>query len=221
MKPTVSDKNLRAAVEQELNDDPEIVAKHIWVIVRDGAVTLAGHVMTHHEKHAAVRAAERVDAVRVVADDIEVREPSLHDRADDEIAEEIAHVRDLHSEIQDDEVGVRVRDGHVFLDGHIESASQREFIERTARGLTGVHGVSDLIQVQPDTATAAEVEQRVQEAIAAEGDEHFGSVRATVEDGVVRLAGQLASLSALEAAMQAAAAAPGITGVESEVVIAP
>jgi hypothetical protein len=93
MKPIVSDANLREAVVRELERDPEVFAKHISVTAIDGAVTLGGHVTMIHEKHVAVRAAERVAAVRAVADDIEVREPSLHDRADDEIAEEIAYLR--------------------------------------------------------------------------------------------------------------------------------
>jgi hypothetical protein len=101
MKPTVSDTILRDAVVKELERDPEVVAKHISVTAIDGAIALGGHVMTIHEKHVAVRAAERVEAVRAVADDIEVREPSLHERADDEIAEEIAHLRSWRAQIPD------------------------------------------------------------------------------------------------------------------------
>ena len=63
MKPIVSDTILRDAVMKELDDDPEVVAKHIAVTAIDGAVTLAGHVVTIHEKHVAVRAADRVGAV--------------------------------------------------------------------------------------------------------------------------------------------------------------
>jgi osmotically-inducible protein OsmY len=219
MKPTVSDENLRDAVEKALEGDPEIHAKHISVNVRDGAVTLGGHVMTQHEKHAAVRATEGVEAVRAVADDIEVMEPSLHERADDEIAEEIAHLRDLHAEIEDDSVAVQVRDGRVFLQGNIESESQRDFIESTARQLTGVHAVTDLIAVTPEAeSTGVAVERRIQAAL--EGNAQADSVRATVKDGVVRLSGELASLSALEAAVKAAEAAPGVSAVESEIVIA-
>jgi hypothetical protein len=78
MKPIVSDRILRDAVTKELEDDPEVAAKHISVTAIDGAIALGGHVMTIHEKHVAVRAAERVDGVRAVADDIEVRGTSLH-----------------------------------------------------------------------------------------------------------------------------------------------
>jgi BON domain len=79
MKPIISDTILRDAVVNELERDPEVFAKHISVTATDGAITLGGHVMTYHEKHVAVRAAERVPAVRAVADEIEVRDPALHE----------------------------------------------------------------------------------------------------------------------------------------------
>src|SRR5207244_427080 len=67
------DKTLRDEVEQELEWDPKVDASNIGVIVKNGAVTLTGHVSTYTEKLAAVRAAERVYGVKAVADEIEVR----------------------------------------------------------------------------------------------------------------------------------------------------
>ena len=166
MKPMINDRILRDAVMKELEEDPEVAAKHIWVTAIDGAITLAGHVMTIHEKHTAVRAAERVEAVRAVADEIEVFAPSLHERADDEIAEEIAHLRSWRAEIPDS-VAAQVRDGRVILHGEVESASQRAAAESAVRHLTGVRGVDNLIKVKPQTQpTAADSQRRVQEAIA-------------------------------------------------------
>jgi BON domain len=76
--PTRTNTDDAASVEvTHSHRDPEVVAKHISMIALDGAVTLAGHVTTIHEKHVAVRAAERVEAVRAIADDIEVRPSSL------------------------------------------------------------------------------------------------------------------------------------------------
>jgi hypothetical protein len=63
------------------------------------AFTPGGHDMANHEKH-----------VRAVADGIEVRPPSLHDRADDGIAKEIAHLRSWRAQITDS-AAARVRDG--------------------------------------------------------------------------------------------------------------
>jgi osmotically-inducible protein OsmY len=214
MKPAVSDKILRDAVMKELEDDPEVVAKNIWVTAIDGAIALGGHVMTIHEKHVAVRAAERVDAVRAVADDIEIRPPSLHERADDEIAEEIAHLRGWGAQIPDS-VAVQVRNGRVILHGQVESASQRDAAESAVRQLTGVHVVDNLIKVKPQTEpAAADVERRVQEAIARMADLHARSIRVTMH-----LDGLVPSLAALQTALRAAESASGVTAVESEIVV--
>ena len=151
MKPMISDEILRDAVVNELERDPEVGAKHISVTAIDGAVTLGGHVITIHEKHVAVRASERVPAVRAVADDIEVRPRSLHDRGDDEIAEEIAHLRSWGPQIPDS-VAVEVRDARVVLHGQVESEAERKDSESAVRRLTGVHLVENLIRVESPTA---------------------------------------------------------------------
>jgi hypothetical protein len=44
MKPVMSNETLRQAVIKELDEDPEVIAKHIWVNAIDGAVTLAREV---------------------------------------------------------------------------------------------------------------------------------------------------------------------------------
>jgi len=154
MKPILSDKLLRDAVVNELESDSEVAARHIWVTAVDGAITLGGHVLSYHEKHEAVRAAERVDAVRAVADEIEVRPPSLHERADDEIAEEIAQLRSRHPQIPDS-IAAEVRDARVVLHGAVESASQRDAVETAVRRLTGVRAVANLIEVEPRAEPAA------------------------------------------------------------------
>ena len=219
MKPTVSDKNLRDAVLNELASDPEVIATHISVTAIDGAITLRGHVMSIHERHVAVRAAERVDAVKAVADDIEVREPSLHERADDEIAEQIAHLRSAGGPIPD-AVAVQVRDARVILHGEVESASQRDAAESAVLHLTGVRVVDSLLKVKSESKpTAADIELRVHEAIAHTADLHARSIRVTMNDNTVHLHGHLPSLAALQTALRAAETAPGIKAVESEIVV--
>jgi osmotically-inducible protein OsmY len=220
MKPTVSDTMLRDAVVKELERDPEVVAKHISVTAIDGAITLGGHVMTIHEKHVAVRAAERVEAVRAVADDIEVREPSLHERADDEIAEEIARLRSWGAQIPDS-VAAQVRDGRVILHGEVESASQRDTAESAIRQLTGVRVVDNLIKVKAQTEpTDADIEHRVQEAIARTADLHARSIRVRMNNSTAHLYGNVPSSAALQIAVHAAETMPGVTAVDSEIVVA-
>lgn len=219
MKPMISDEALRDAVTKELEEDSEVAATHISVTAIDGAITLRGHVMTYHERHVAVRAAERVDAVRAIADDIEVREPSLHERGDDEIAEEIARRRGRRPD-SPDSVEVQVSDGRVLLHGHVDSASERDAIGSAASQLTGVREVANLIKVEPNTEPAGvEVERQVQDALARTGDLDARSIRVTMENGTARLNGRVTSLEALRTAMHAAETAPGVTAVESDVVV--
>jgi osmotically-inducible protein OsmY len=219
MKPSVSDATLREAVVRELERDPEVVAKHISVMAIDGAVTLGGHVTMIHEKHVAVRAAERVAAVRAVADDIEVREPSLHDRADDEIAEEVAHLRGAGGPIPDS-VGAQVRDAHVILHGDVESGDQRDAAESAVRHLAGVRVVDNLIKVKTQAEPSdSDVERRVREAIARTADLDARSIEVTMDNGIAHLSGQVVTSAALQVALDAAEAAPGVTGVESAIVV--
>jgi osmotically-inducible protein OsmY len=219
MKPSVSDATLREAVVRELERDPEVVAKHISVTASHGAVTLGGHVAMIHEKHVAVRAAERVEAVRAVADDIEVREPSLHDRADDEIAGEIAHLRGAGGPIPDS-VGVQVRDARVVLHGDVASGDQRDAAESAVRHLAGVHIVDNLIKVKTQAEhSVSDVERRVREAIARTADLDARSIEVRMDNGIAHLSGQVVTSVALQVALDAAEAAPGVTAVESAIVV--
>jgi len=219
MKPSVSDATLREAVVRELERDPEVFAKHISVTAVDGAVTLGGHVTMIHEKHVAVRAAERVAAVRAVADDIEVREPSLHDRADDEIAEEIAHLRWAGGPIPDS-VGVQVRDARDILHGDVASGDQRDAAESAVRHLAGVHIVDNLIKVKTQAEPSdSDVERRVREAIARTADLDARSIEVRMDNGIAHLSGQVVTSVALQVALDAAEGAPGVTGVESAIVV--
>jgi osmotically-inducible protein OsmY len=219
MKPMISDESLWNAVVKELESDPEVAAKHISVTAIDGAITLGGHVATYHEKHEAVRAAERVSAVRVVADEIEVREPSSRERSDDEIAEQVAHLRGRHAD-SPDSVGVQVRDGRVILHGQVESASQRDAAETAAHQLTGVRAVDNLIKVNPQTEpAAADVQRQVHEALAGIAGLDPNLIQVTTDGSIAHLHGHVPSIAAVQAAVQAAETAPGITTVECELVV--
>ena len=68
-----SDAEIRDDVIDELRWDPQIPEPDaIGVAVTDGAVALTGHVATYAQKLVAVRAAERVEGVKAVANEIKV-----------------------------------------------------------------------------------------------------------------------------------------------------
>ena len=62
-----SDSQLKADVSEELKWEPSVNATQIGVEVKDGVVTLAGHVDSYAEKWHAERAAQRVSGVKALA----------------------------------------------------------------------------------------------------------------------------------------------------------
>ena len=81
-----SDSEIERDVKDELQWDPDLDASDIAVSVKNGVVTLAGFVKSYTDKYEAEAAAKRVAGVTAVANDIEVRMPSVDERPDPEIA---------------------------------------------------------------------------------------------------------------------------------------
>ena len=87
-----TDAQLKDDVIEELRWDPQISdADAIGVGVKDGAVILSGHVPSYAEKLAAAQAAERVNGVKAVANDLKVELPGAR-RDDVDIAEAIGFI---------------------------------------------------------------------------------------------------------------------------------
>ena len=83
-----SDSDIKRDVEDELRWDPDLDGTDIAIAVKSGVVTLAGFTRGYSDKLEAEAAAKRVAGVLGVANDIEVRLPSLDQRPDPEIARE-------------------------------------------------------------------------------------------------------------------------------------
>ena len=80
--------------------------------------------------------------------------------------------------------------------------------------------VDNLIKVKPrNQPAAADVERRVQEAITRMADLHGRSIQVTMNDSTVHLHGHVPSLAAAQTALHAAETAPGVTAVESKIVV--
>jgi osmotically-inducible protein OsmY len=120
----------------------------IGVLVKDGAVTLTGFTTTYGEKWEVVRAAKRVSGVRAVADDIEVKFASSHDRTGGEIAASAADHLGWSTSVQNDKVDMTVQDGWVTLAGKLEWCYQKNAAENAVIFLTGVKGVTNLITIK-------------------------------------------------------------------------
>jgi osmotically-inducible protein OsmY len=215
-----SDAETRADVLRELRWDPQVTDPDaIGVAVKDGAVTLTGHVPTYAQKVAAARAAARVYGVRAVADDLEVRLSGEH--ADDsDIARSIAQVFSSNIQIPEGKVHARVQAGWVTLEGGVEYDYQRQEVARMVRNVRGVAGITNNIKVYPPVS-AERVAAEIEEAFKREAEVDARHIRVEVSDHTATLYGHVHSLHEATAAAAAAAAAPGVAKVESRVMVSP
>jgi osmotically-inducible protein OsmY len=215
-----SDEEIREDVIRELRWDPQLSEpESIGVAVKDGAVTLTGHAPTYGEKLAAARAAARVYGVKSVADDIKVRlrgDP----RDDQDIAEAIAHVLENNTQVPEDRVKARVQGGWVTLEGEVDYEYQRREVDRMVRNIRGVIGITNTIRVSPPS-TSIEVLEEIQEAFRRESQIDPRHIRVEIADHTARLYGHVHSLKEATAATEAAASAPGVSTVESHIVVEP
>jgi osmotically-inducible protein OsmY len=215
-----TDAQLKDDVLEELRWDPQISdADAIGVGVKDGAVILSGHVPSYAEKLAAAQAAERVNGVKAVANDLRVERPGAP-RDDVDIAEAIAHVLEWNVHVPEDRVHATVEHGWVTLEGNVDHDHQRREVERMARKVRGVTGLLNNITVRPP-ANPAQVQTLIEEMFKRQAEVAAVHIRVEVSDHTARLYGQVHSLQEANAAQAAAASAPGVASVESHLVIAP
>jgi osmotically-inducible protein OsmY len=215
-----TDAQLKDDVIEELRWDPQISdADAIGVGVKDGAVILSGHVPSYAEKLAAAQAAERVNGVKAVANDLKVELPGAP-RDDVDIAEAIAHVLEWNVQVPEDRVHATVEHGWVTLEGDVDHDHQRREVERMARHVRGVTGLLNNITVRPP-ANPAQVQTLIEEMFKRQAEADAVHIRVEVSDHTARLYGQVHSLQEANAAVAAAASAPGVASVQSHLVIAP
>jgi osmotically-inducible protein OsmY len=215
-----TDAQLKDDVIEELRWDPQISdADAIGLGVKDGAVILSGHVPSYAEKWAAAQAAERVNGVKAVANDLKVELPGAP-RDDVDIAEAIAHVLEWNVQVPEDRVHATVEHGWVTLKGDVDHDHQRREVERMARHVRGVTGLLNNITVRPP-ANPAQVQTLIEEMFKRQAEADAVHIRVEVSDHTARLYGQVHSLQEANAAQAAAASAPGVASVESHLVIAP
>ena len=214
-----TDFDLKAHVTAELACDPEINPAHIGVMVKDGVVTLAGHLATFAEKHAAERAVRRVSGVRGIALDLEVKLSPEHRRGDPEIAEAATTALRLNSLVPDGKVKVEVEDGWVTLTGEVDWGYQFASAEQCIRPLAGVRGLNNRITVKP-RADGKDVAGHITAALTRQAVREAQHIAVDVDGGVVTLRGTVHSLAEHDAAVGAAFSTRGVSRVVDKLDIA-
>jgi osmotically-inducible protein OsmY len=215
-----TDERLKKDVMSELAWDPSINASQVGVAVSDGVVTLSGHLDTYAQKYAIEKAVGRVEGVKAIAVEVDVKLDPSHKRSDTEIATAVESALKWHALVPDDKIHVKVEKGWITLSGEVNWDYQRQSADKAVRSLLGVVGVSNGITLKP-SVTPENVANRIREALTRHAELEAKNIKVSVSDSSVFLHGKVDSWSERAAAAGAAWEAPGISRVVNELSVGP
>ena len=215
---TRTDTQIQSDVLAELRWDARVMPNEIGVMVKDGVVTLTGWVDSYTEKWAAEEAAHRVRGVKAVANDIEVRLPSIAERNDADIAAAAVRALEWDAFVPIDKIDVTVSKGWVTLKGEVEWQFQKQDAERAVRRLAGVKGVSNLLVVRP-RVTPSELKKQIEQALVRTAELDAKRITVDVDGNRVILKGTVRSWAEKKEAERQAWLAPGVTSVDNRIMI--
>jgi osmotically-inducible protein OsmY len=215
-----SDSEIERDVKEELQWDPDLDATDIAASVKKGVVTLTGFVKSYTDKYEAEAAAKRVAGVSGVANDLEVRMPSVDERPDPEIARDAVAAIKSQLPISSEHIKVVVKNGWVTLEGQAEWQYQKSTAENAVRRIKGVKGVSNLIVLKP-RAEPSEIKNKILEAFKRNAEVDANRIQIETHGSEVVLKGTVRSWIEREEAERVAWSAPGVTNVEDRIVVSP
>lgn len=214
----MNDLILRRDIIDELEYEPSVHAASIGVAVDHGIVTLSGHVGSFIEKHTVERIVRGMLGVRAIAQEIEVRLPEHSKTSDDEIASRVLAVLAWAATPKPEHIEVTVRRGYVSLKGTVDWYFQRTAAEEAVRQLAGVTGISNQLEIRPNTNRFS-IAREIIEALKRNTGIDAKDIRIDVSGGQVTLTGSVRTLRERALAENAAWSAPGVTVVEDRLIV--
>lgn len=215
-----SNAELQRDVIAELAYEPAIDPAQIGVITKNGIVTLTGTVKSYAEKLDAAEAAERVQGVRAVIDEMHVEIPCIQHRADEELARAILNTLKWDSRIPDESIKFKVSHGWVTLAGTVDYKHQQRSAEEAIRNLTGVRGITNQIEVKP-RPVASDIKGLIEDALRRSARINEQPITVDIEGNKVILRGTVHSRAEQHEAERTAWSAPGVAEVEDHLTVAP
>ena len=214
-----TDADLKRDVAAELAWDPAVKSTAIGVAVKDGVVTLTGHLDTFAEKHAVSRAVQRVAGVKAIALELDVKLAPGHRRSDTEIAANAEQALKWSTLVPPEAVRITVDHGWITLQGELDWEYQRRSVEKAIRPLMGVVGISNEIKLRsklrPD-----DLSRKIEAALTRQAIRESRHIEVRVDGTTVKLTGKVHSWQEREAAQGVAWSAPGVHAVINELQLA-
>lgn len=209
---------LQKDVQNAIRWEPSIQAAEIGVTAKDGVVTLSGTVDSYSKKINIERAVKDVIGVKAIAEDITIDYGISFKKNDTEIAQNILKACKDNSEVPEDKIKIRVEDGWVKLEGEVAWKYQEEATKDAIKNLTGVKGITNLIEVKTESKDKLE-KKDVENALTRNWSINAKDVKVEVENNTVKLKGLVHSLYQKEEAGRLAWNAPGVSAVDNELAV--
>jgi osmotically-inducible protein OsmY len=213
-----TDKQLQLDVIAELSWEPSVNSGDIGVEVKDGIVTLAGHVGSYAEKINAEHATMRVSGVKALAVEMDVKLPGSSARNDVDIARSVQNVLQWTTYLPKDAVKIKVESGWVTLSGEIAWEYQRQAAVSAVRYLMGVKGVSDDLHIAPKVS-APVVKADIEAALKRRAQKDANEIIVSVKGTDVTLTGKAYSWAERELATHTAWGSPGVRTVVDNITL--
>jgi osmotically-inducible protein OsmY len=141
------DRDIRAAVYEELVTDPRIDADDIVVEAFMDGISLNGTVPSQAQRSEAAATARRVAGATTVENLLAVALPS-NDYGDDTALAQLVNEALAANRAVPGGIRATCREGDVFLTGIVSHSAQRVAAEDAAAGVGGVLSITNQIEVQ-------------------------------------------------------------------------
>jgi osmotically-inducible protein OsmY len=202
----------------QLTGEPALHEARIEVSVKQGIVTLTGEVDSYYKKMAAMDAIKVISGVRAIADDVHVGIYGGDSRTDTEIAGAAATALSMHRDIDEQKIRITVDEGIVTLEGNVTWNFQRKAAAEVIKGLKGVRGINNYINVRPDVPPES-IREKIRESLRRNVRLNADRIIVDVAGSKVTLKGTVSSLSEGEDVEYAAWSAPGVMEVDNKLVV--
>ncbi len=213
-----TDTQLQQDVMAELSWEPAVNSAHIGVEVKNGIVTLLGHVDSYAEKWNAERAALKVAGVKALAVQMEVNIPSIHKRNDADIALSAENVLHWTTDVPSDAVKIMVENGWITLTGEVNWEYQRHGAESALRKLLGVKGITNKIALKPKFQFNA-IKSDIEAALKRISNVDTHNIQVEVQGSDVNLKGSVHSWLEKDLIKQSVWNTPGVHNVKDNIAV--
>ena len=216
-----TDARIKADVLSELAWDPYIRDTTAGISVRNGIVTITGAAHSLATRLAIVDAAHRVQGVLDVVDEMTVSPSPSTVRSDADIAEAVREALRWDAYLPDDRIATTVSSGVVTLQGNVTNWAHRVDAEKAIQRLVGVRAVVNRLTVTGTAIDPVAIKFQIERALERRAEREARRLSITVRDGIVTIAGPVATWAERQMVERIAASSPGVRGIDDRTTIEP